>query len=155
MGKSQYQKELTAAMGGKLVLVAGVGAIIRDPQGWVLLERRSDNGEWDIPAGAVDPGETPREAIEREVREETGLEVKVRGIAGAFGGARFRHTYEDGQRVEGFTVVFDCEAVGGTLGSRDGEATRFEYHSAETLPRLMAPYPRSLFEPGRKAPIIE
>jgi len=155
MGKSPYQEALGAAMRGRLVLVAGVGAIIRDSQGWVLLERRSDNGEWDIPAGAVDPGETPREAITREVREETGLEVRVRGIAGVFGGNRYRHTYEDGQRVEGFTVVFDCEAVGGTLGSRDGEATRFEYHSADTLPPLMAPYPRSLFDPSRNTPIIE
>lgn len=155
MGKSAYQQQLTEAMGGALVLVAGVGAIIRSPQGWVLIERRNDNGKWDIPAGAVDPGETPREAIVREVKEETGLDVHVVGVAGVFGGARYRHRYPDGQEVEGFTVVFDCEPVGGALRSGDGEAGGYRYVSVDEMPELMWPYPAALFAPGRRHPVVE
>lgn len=155
MGKSEYQKQLTDAMGDRLVLVPGVGAIIRDEQGRVLIEQRKDDGKWDIPAGAVDPGELPRDAITREVREETGLEIRVTGIAGVFGGARYRHVYADGQRVEGFTVVFDCERTGGTLRSVDGEASRFRFVEPADMPPLVAPYPRSLFEAGRAEPVIE
>jgi 8-oxo-dGTP pyrophosphatase MutT (NUDIX family) len=155
MGKSAYQEALTEAMKGRLIIVAGVAAVIRNEQGWVLIERRSDNGDWDLPAGAVDPGETPRQAIVREVEEETGLVVSVTGIAGVFGGERFRHTYEDGQEVEGFTVIFDCEVTGGALRSVDGEAETFRYVSPEEVPPLMMPYPRALFQAGRRGPVIE
>jgi 8-oxo-dGTP diphosphatase len=64
----------------------GVGAIIvRDEQ--VLLVRRSNppmQGEWSIPGGLVETGETTREAIIREVREETGLEIEVVKLAEVF-----------------------------------------------------------------------
>lgn len=154
MGKSDYMERLTRAMGGRLVLAPGVGAIIRDAQGRVLLEQRSDGGEWDIPAGAVDPGETPSEAIRREVREEAGLEVQVVGVAGVFGGRRFRHTYPDGQEVEGFTVVFDCAVTGGRLRNEDGEVVRFRYVDPDAMPPLMLPLPATLFARERRAPVF-
>ena len=42
----------------------------------VLLQRRDDTGRWGLPGGAVEPGESVRQALVREVREETGLEVE-------------------------------------------------------------------------------
>lgn len=67
-----------------------VRAIIRDEQGRCLLVRRSSAckhyvGTWEWPGGKADPGETPGEAVLREVREETGLEIELTGVAGAFG----------------------------------------------------------------------
>jgi 8-oxo-dGTP pyrophosphatase MutT (NUDIX family) len=41
----------------------------------LLLTKRSDNGQWCLPGGGIDPGERPAEAAEREVLEETGLTV--------------------------------------------------------------------------------
>lgn len=155
MPKSPYMKKLSAALGDSLVIVPGVAALIRDEAGGILLERRSDNGCWDIPAGAVDPGETPREALIREVQEETGLEIEARAVAGVFGGAAYRHRYEDGQHVEGFVVVFDCVVTGGTLKSEDGEATTFAFVAPEEMPPLMMPYPSALFERERRLALFE
>ena len=57
-----------------------VGAVVHDPQGRLLLIRRArepSRGLWSLPGGRVEPGETLTEAVEREVLEETGLEVRA------------------------------------------------------------------------------
>src|SRR5438045_8375170 len=61
----------------------GVSAIILTPEG-LLLQRRSDNGLWGLPGGGVEPGESVSEAIVREVREETGLEVAPGRLVGVY-----------------------------------------------------------------------
>jgi 8-oxo-dGTP diphosphatase len=57
-----------------------VGAVVHDPDGRLLLIRRGHAphaGSWSLPGGRVERGETPEQAVEREVREETGLEVRA------------------------------------------------------------------------------
>lgn len=136
-------------MGGQLVISAGVDAIVRNERGEILLIRRSDGGTWDLPGGAVEPGETPSEALLREVREETGLDVGIVSVAGVFGGKTFRHTYPDGQHVEAFSVTFECEILRGELVSRDGEASEFRFVNERSIPPLTWPYPEELFRHDR------
>ena len=50
----------------------------------VLLQRRDDTGHWGLPGGAVEPGESVRQALIREVREETGLEVEPLRLIGVY-----------------------------------------------------------------------
>lgn len=62
----------------------GVGVIILDEAGRLLLERRSDCGWWGLPGGAVDPGESVAEAAMREAFEETGLRLELTGLLGVY-----------------------------------------------------------------------
>lgn len=63
--------------------IVGVGAVIFNGDGEVLLVRRGKpplHQEWSIPGGAVELGETLEQAVKREVLEETGLTIRLRGL---------------------------------------------------------------------------
>lgn len=58
-------------------------------EGRVLLTRREDFDVWCLPGGQVDAGESLAEAARREVREETGLEVRIERLVGMYSGPRW------------------------------------------------------------------
>ena len=68
-----------------MTLVRCVGAVVRDDQGRLLMVRRGHApaaGTWSVPGGRVEPGESDADAVVREVREETGLEVRPDALVG-------------------------------------------------------------------------
>ena len=67
-----------------------VAAVIHNGDGRILLQRRSDNGLWGLPGGSVEIGESVRDAIVREVREETGLTVEVLRLIGVYSDPRIQ-----------------------------------------------------------------
>lgn len=72
--------------------IQSVVGIIKDQYGRVLILKRVSTdrafpGKWDLPGGKVDKGESLQEAIVREVKEETGLDVTVSKYAGVYEGA--------------------------------------------------------------------
>jgi len=150
MAISVYLKNLRAHVGHQLLMVPGVAAVIRDNERKILLQR-SANG-WSLPAGAVDPGETPAEAVVREVSEETGLSVRPLRVLGVFGGAEgFRYTYANGDQVEYMCILFDCEVRGGKLDGRNDETEELHFFPADEMPQLALGYPRELFsQPPRE-----
>ena len=86
-------------------MVACVGAVVHDAAGRLLLIRRGTDpgrGRWSVPGGRVEAGESLTEAIEREVREETGLPVRAGAVVGRV-------------RVPGPGVVYDVVDLACTL----------------------------------------
>ena len=63
--------------------IIGVGAVIWNEKNEIVLIRRGSEprlGEWSIPGGRLEWGESLREALLREVREETGLDIEIGGL---------------------------------------------------------------------------
>jgi len=95
--------------------IVGVGAVVLDGDRVLLVKRAHEplKGEWSLPGGAVDVGETLEEAIRREVREETCLEVEVGPIVDVLD--RIRR--DPAGRVQFHYVLIDflCRPLSGTL----------------------------------------
>ncbi len=118
---------------GKIRL--GCSAAIFDEQGRILLTKRSDNGQWCLPGGAVDPGETVAEAVEREVWEETGLRVRVKRLVGIYSHADMLIVYPDGHKFQIVAMHFEAEVTGGQAGLSD-ETSDFGYFGLEQMEGL-------------------
>ena len=109
-----------------------VGAVVHDAAGRLLLIRRANEpgrGQWSLPGGRVEPGESDASAVARELREETGLEVRVGSLIGSVQRGPF--------------LIFDyaAEPVGGSLEAGDDAAaaawvTRAEFDALDLVELL-------------------
>ena len=95
--------------------IVGVGAVVFDGHRVVLVKRANEplKGEWSLPGGAVDIGETLVEAIRREVREETGLDVEVGPIVDVID--RIRPDADGRVQFHYVLIDFLCRPTGGEL----------------------------------------
>ena len=79
-----YIKKLRRKVGHDELILNYAGCIIFDEQGRLLLQKRTDCGEWGFLGGMVELGESVEEAAVREVKEESGLDVKVTSLYGVY-----------------------------------------------------------------------
>ncbi|HEY8490950.1 MAG TPA: NUDIX domain-containing protein [Dehalococcoidia bacterium] len=130
-------------MAGPTSIEPGVGAVILDGQGRVLLHRRPEDGHlWAPPSGTMEPGEAVLDCLLREVREETGLDVEVDGLVGLYSDPSFQTVEIPGQgRVQFVTAVFLCRAAGGELRGSD-EGSEWRFFPRDALPEDQLPYSR-------------
>ena len=116
-------------------LVPAASAVVTNECGEILMQRRVDNNFWALPGGTMDFGETIVQTAEREVREETGLDVRVDGIVGTFSDPRHVIEYTDGEVRQQFNICFRARLVGGELRSSH-ESTEVRWISPEQLSDL-------------------
>jgi len=148
MPMSAYYRELRKKTGTQLIFSPAVAAVIRNERGEILCQCPSSalTGDiWTLPAGAIEIGETPAEAVIREVYEETGLHVRPQKLLAALGGETFRFTYPDANQVEYVIFVFECVVQSGKLESVDGESAELRYFPVSSMPTLALPYPQEIF----------
>ncbi len=116
----------------------GCTAIIFGDDKRILLTRRTDNGQWCLPGGAMDSGESAAEACEREVWEETGLHVRAKRLVGVYSDPNQLIVYPDGNKVFVVALSFEAEIIGGELGlsNETTDAGFFTMTEMETMPML-------------------
>ncbi len=119
--------------------LVGVGALIvddHDNDHRVLLIRRGQApllGEWSLPGGVLECGETLREAVVREAREETGLEVETSEMLGVY--ERVIRSDEGRVRYHYVLIDFLCRPVGGHLKA-GSDAADVRWFTRAELPAL-------------------
>ena len=106
--------------------VVGVGAVVIEADRVLLIKRAHEplKGQWSLPGGGVELGETLEQAAAREVREETGLDVQVGPIVEVLD----RIMRDAHGRVEHHFVLVDfvCRPSGGVLcGASDADAAEW------------------------------
>jgi ADP-ribose pyrophosphatase YjhB (NUDIX family) len=122
----------------------GVSAVVFDSDGRVLLHRRTDNGLWSLPGGAVEYGEAVTEALVREVREETGLTVTVRRLVGVYSHPDLGQivTYPDGNVIHFVSLCFECVPAGAGELALSDESSAVAWFDPARLPSALMPLHR-------------
>ena len=118
---------------GKIRL--GCSAAIFDEQGRVLLTKRQDNGQWCLPSGGMEAGESLAEGCEREVLEETGLSVRVKRLVGVYSHSDQLTVYSKTDKFQIIAIHFEAEIIGGELGLSD-ETSDFGYFTMDEVEKL-------------------
>lgn len=98
-----------------------VAAVIRDGQGRVLLARRLPlahlGGFWEFPGGGVEEGESPEQALKRELREELGVEVAVK--------TPITFAWHQDEKRTVLLLFYQAEIIQGVPVGRQGQEVRW------------------------------
>ncbi len=106
------------------LFIVGVFAIIFDKKKRILFCHRTDCDLWNLPGGALEKGEAPWQGVIREVKEETGLDVKIERLTGVYFTARLNQ----------IAFSFVCKVTGGKLMTND-ESDQFQYFAFNRIPK--------------------
>lgn len=132
---SGYISWIRQRVGHDPIILNASAALIINDAGEILCLRRGDRAEevWGLPGGMLEVGESAEEAMLREVREETGLEVAVERFLGVYTKDRM-DTYPNGDTAHVILFVFVCRATGGQLRADGTEAAELRYFSPAGVP---------------------
>ncbi|GAB2911997.1 NUDIX domain-containing protein [Nonomuraea fastidiosa] len=138
MPMSPFLARLREKVGSDLIMLPSVSAFVFDDDGRLLLANHGDVRRWAAPGGGVDPDERPEDAVVRELREELGVEIEVRGLIGVYGGPEFRTVYPNGHEVGYVIAAYGCRLAPGSPEPRpDGvEIHDYRWVAEEELPGL-------------------
>lgn len=109
-------------------LVEAAGGLVSDGRGRLAIVYRPHRGDWSLPKGKLDPGETHEQAALREVHEETGLLCTVDGTAG-------ETRYVDRRGRPKRVAYFSMSVVGGTFTPND-EVSEISWIGPDDVGRL-------------------
>ncbi len=129
-----YIHELRKEIGPRKIILNCAGAlIIRD--GKILFQRRTDNGRWGLIGGLLEMNETYEQAALREIREETGLEVKLESFLGIF--HNHDMVWSNGDAAHVISAMYTARIVRGEPRI-DEESYELRFFGREEIPELFA-----------------
>jgi ADP-ribose pyrophosphatase YjhB (NUDIX family) len=155
-GRIDYYNDSSAPEANSLV--PSVNVVVTNQDGDVLVIQRSDNGNWAVPGGAIDLGESLVQAAIRETREETGVTCEVTGIVGIYSDPGHVVLYtSNGEARQEFSIVLTARAVDGEPTPSD-ESSQVRWVTRDELAEY--PMDRSMrlrvdhFLAGRSSPYL-
>jgi 8-oxo-dGTP pyrophosphatase MutT (NUDIX family) len=116
-GRIEYWHDPSAPEPNSLIPACGILAV--DSGGRLLLQQRRDTGQWAIPMGKQEIGETPTECAIRETAEETGVTVEVTGLLGIYSDPAHVVAYADGEIRQEYEVIMTGRPVAGEPAAND------------------------------------
>lgn len=129
-----YIMEMRKIVGHIPLLSIGCDVIIENKYGDILLQKRTDDGEWCVPGGGMNFGETFIETATREVEEETGLKVEDLSLFGIYSGKNCIVKYPNNDIVFGGIIVFITKKYSGEILENSNESQKLKFFNRENLP---------------------
>lgn len=134
-----YIMELRKIVGNRPLIMAGACVILIDEQDRILLQRRADNGQWGLPGGALEPGESMEQVARRELWEETGMSAGELALLDVFSGHTFYYRYPNGDEVHNVTAAYVCREYSGQLRTDNDEVMEVKFFRVQDIPNELSP----------------
>ena len=131
-----YIGEMRKFVGHAPIMAVAAMAILYNKEKGMLLEKRTDTGEWCTPGGAIELGESLKDALKREIKEETNLEFRNPKLFDIK--ANVHMVYPNGDEVYYTDVVYEINDFYGEL-KHDGESTELRFFDIDNLPENIMP----------------
>ncbi len=129
-----YIHDLRPLIGHKKIILNCAGAlIVKDDK--ILFQRRADNGKWGLIGGLLELNETYEEAAIREIREETGLEVRLESFLGIF--HNHDMIWSNGDQAQVIAAYYVASIVKGEPRV-DEESFELKFFGKDEIPELFA-----------------
>ena len=129
----EWMKHVGRGVAGYQTPKVGVGAVVVNDDGRLLLIQRADSGVWLYPTGWADVGYSPAEVAVKEVFEETGIVCVPERLIAVIDGLQAGFT-----RIPLYSLVFLCRAVGGELLAHPQECRDVGWFGEHELPEPLA-----------------
>ena len=111
-----------------------VNVVVANDAADILLIRRTDNGNWALPGGAIDLGESVAQAAVRETLEESGIECSITGVVGIYSDPRHVILYtSNGEVRQEFSIVLTARALSGQP-TPSSESSEIRWVPASEIP---------------------
>ena len=95
-------------------VIPSANVVVVNDRGEILMIRRTDNGNWALPGGAIDLGESVAQAALRETLEESGFECEITGIVGIYSDPKHIILYtSNGEARQEFSIVLTARPLSG------------------------------------------
>jgi ADP-ribose pyrophosphatase YjhB (NUDIX family) len=139
-----YLEWIRSRVGNAPILLVYATALIRDAQDRLLFQHRGDFEIWGLPGGLLEPGETIRQTLVREAREETGFDVLPGRFVGLYTSPEYNVHYRNGDVVQQVTACFECSIAGGADRPDGAESLGQKFLPIEEAPKLFPWYEQML-----------
>lgn len=134
MSRVDYYHNPKAPQANSLVPSVTVAARNADKQ--ILLIHKIDNNYWALPGGAMEIGESIKDAAVREVMEETGINIELTGLVGIYTDPQHVMAYDDGEVRQEFSVCFHARVTGGTVRHDNIETKAVQWVDPSMISKL-------------------
>ncbi len=129
-----YISSLRKLVGHMPLVLAGTTVLVLNDRDELLMIRRSDCGDWGLPGGLMEPGETTEQTARRELFEETSLRADELELFGVFSGPEHYFRYPNGDEAYHLSIVYLTRTAHGRVKLLDGEHTDSGYFALCALP---------------------
>ena len=132
-----YVWELRKKVGTRQLLLPGAQVLVLRPDGTALLQRRADNGVWELPAGACEPGQSFSDTAAAELFEETGIRVSpldLTAFASLSDPDLHQLEYPNGDRVHAFALCFCLQGWEGRVTPEESEVLEIGFFPLDRVP---------------------
>ena len=143
---SNYLMDLRKLVGSRPLIACGACVIFIDDAERILLQRRTDNGLWGLPGGAMELGEDMEQTARREAHEEAGLTCNSLEFLDVHSGPQLYCRYPNGDEIYNVAVAYLCRDFSGTPAADKHESSDTRFFAPSELPSDITPVDRVILD---------